>query len=101
MADETTTEVEARANARKVREGMVTSTGMDKTGRHRHDPQAPPPVQEDDAALDAAVRPRRGERPQRRRPGSRPGDPPALEAEALATRGSPGACEVIQQESRL
>ena len=31
MADETPTEVAARPNARKVREGLVTSTGMDKT----------------------------------------------------------------------
>ena len=29
------------------------------------------------------------------------GDPPAVEAEALARRRSPGACPVIQQESRL
>ena len=31
MADETTTETEARPNPRKVREGLVVSTKMDKT----------------------------------------------------------------------
>jgi small subunit ribosomal protein S17 len=31
MADETAASAEARANPRKVREGLVVSTGMDKT----------------------------------------------------------------------
>ena len=92
MADDTTAAVDtARPNARKVREGLVTSTSMDKTAvvavtdRKRH-PRYNKTVQR----TTKPVRPRRGQRPQRRRPGPRPGDPPALEAEALAPPRSPG-----------
>ena len=37
----------------------------------------------------------------RGRPGARPGDPAAVQAQALAHRRSPGAGQVIQQETRL
>src|SRR4029077_722039 len=47
------------------------------------------------------LRPRRGERPQGRRPCPPAGDPPAVQAEALARRGSYREGPVIQQESRL
>ena len=99
MADETTTETEPRANARKVREGIVVSNKMDKTAvvavieRVRH-PRYAKTVQRTkklyvhDEANDA----------QRRRPGPRAGDPPAVEAEALAGRRSAGAGPMIQQE---
>ena len=87
---------------RKVREGIVVSTKMDKTVvvavvdrvRHRR-------YQQDDAAHEAPLRARRDERRPRGRPRARRRDPPAVEAEALARRGSPGACAVIQQEIRL
>ena len=78
------------------------SDEMDKTAvvavidRVRH-----PPLRQDGAAHEEAVRPRRGQRPQRRRPRPRAGDPPAVEAEALAARRSPGAGPMIQQETRL
>jgi large subunit ribosomal protein L14 len=39
--------------------------------------------------------------PQRRRPGARVRDPSAVQAEALAPRRDPGACPMIQQETRL
>ena len=91
-----------RPNRRKVREGLVVSNAMDKTAvvavieRVRH-PRYAKTVQRTkriyahDEANDA----------QGRRPGARPGDPAALEAEALAGRRSPGAGPMIQQETRL
>src|SRR5207302_10987831 len=46
-------------------------------------------------------RPRRGQRPQGRRPGPHPGDASTLEAEALAGGRGPREGQMIQQESRL
>ena len=98
MADETADDRDRHdraATRRKVREGIVVSTKMDKTAvvavidRVRH-----PPLRQDGAAHQAPLRPRRGQRPQRRRPRPRAGDPPAVEAEALAPRRGPGAGEV-------
>ena len=104
MAEENTTvaDTEARTNTRKVREGLVVSNGMDKTAvvavtdRVRH-PRYNKTVQRTTKLL----RPRRDQRPQRRRPRPGAGDPPAVEAQALAARRGPGACPMIQQETRL
>src|SRR6185503_4168365 len=48
-----------------------------------------------------AVRARRGQRRQRRRPRARDGDPPLVEAQALAGGRGAGEVAMIQQESRL
>ena len=93
MADETTDRRHGPTH-RKVREGLVVSTKMDKTAvvaviDARAPPaatarpcSAPSKLYAHDEANDA----------QRRRPRPRHGDPPAVEAEALARRRSPGAC---------
>ena len=100
MAEETTTE--GRPNARKVREGLVTSNGMDKTAVVTViDRRAPPAVRQDDGTHQEALRPRRGERPSTSATGCASGDPSAVEAQALADRRDPGEGQVIQQESRL
>ena len=91
-----------RHNPRKVREGIVVSTKMDKTVvvavvdrvRHRRygkTLQRTRRLYAHDEANDA----REGDRVRR------DGDAPAVEAEALAGRRGPRAGEVIQQESRL
>ena len=100
MADETEpTHRRSRPNPRKVREGVVASTAWT---RPRSSPSSSacrhPRYTQDDAAHQAALRPRRGQRPQGRRPRAGPGDPPAVEAEALAARRSAREGQVIQQE---
>ena len=100
MADEATTR--HATTRRKVREGLVISTKMDKTVvvavvdrvRHRR-------YGKTHAAHEPPLRARRGQRRPRGRPRARRRDAADVEAEALARRGSPGACAVIQQESRL
>ena len=92
MADENTTATEpARSRARSAR-ALSVSTTMDKTAVVAVIDRVPPPaLRQDGAAHQEALRARRDERPQRRRPGACAGDPPAVEAEALAARRSPGA----------
>ena len=98
---ENTTETETRAS-RKMREGLVASAKMDKTvvvavvdrvqhRRYRKTLQRTRKLYAHDESNEV-----------------REGDkvrivemPPALAPEALARRGDPGACAVIQQESRL
>ena len=100
MADDTTEE--ARTTHRKVREGLVVSTKMDKTVvvavvdrvQHRRYGKTLQRTQ-------PPLRPRRGQRGPRGRPRPHHRDPPAVALEALARRGGPGACAVIQQETRL
>ncbi len=98
MADETTT----RPNARKLREGIVTSAGMDKTAVVTVTTRKPHPLYKK-----TMVRTKKlyvhdeSQRRQGRRQGPGPGDPPAVQAEALAPRRSAGAGTMIQQESRL
>ena len=104
MADEQRAEgtTEERANARKVREGLVVSDAMDATvvvaviERVRH-PRYGKTVQRTKKLYvhDA------GEHRQGGRPGPGRRDPPAVQAEALAAGRSAGACPMIQQESRL
>ena len=89
-------------NARKVREGIVTSNKMDKTAvvtvtervrhkRYNKTMQRDKKLYVHDENNDL----------QRRRPRPHHGDPPAVQAQALAGRRSPGACPMIQQETRL
>ena len=90
MADETSDR--ARTTRRKVREGIVVSTKMDKTVvvavidrvRHRR-------YGKTHAAHEPPLRARRGQRRARGRPRPHRRDPPDVEAEALARRGSPRA----------
>ena len=83
--------------ARKVREGVVASTAMDKTvvvtvttasptraTRRRWSSDQPP------------LRARREQRAPRRRPGPHRRDPPAVEAEAVAAGRGPGEGEVVR-----
>ena len=99
MADEPT---KPRPNSRKVREGIAVSAKMDKTvvvavvdrvrhRRYQKTMQRTKRLYAHDETNDV----REGDRVARGR------DAPALEEEALARRGSPGACPMIQQESRL
>ena len=93
MADETSraTETPRRNPARSARASSCRAA-MDKTAvvavieRVRH-PRYDKTVQRTKQLYVA----RRGQRPQRRRPRPRPGDPPAVEAQALAARRSAGA----------
>ena len=92
----------ARANRRKVREGLVVSDAMDATvvvaviERVRH-PRYGKTVQRTKRLyVHDADNTRQG-----RRPGPGGGDPPAVQAQALAADRGPGACPMIQQESRL
>ena len=93
---------EERANARKVREGLVVSDAMEATvvvaviERVRH-PRYGKTVQRTKRLYvhDA------GEHRQGGRPGARRRDPPAVQAQALAPGRDAGACTMIQQESRL
>ena len=102
MSDESADDDRRSRNARKVREGIVTSNKMDRTAvvtiteRVRH-PRYNKTLQQDkklyvhDEANDLNV----GDRVRV------DGDPPAVQAQALAHRRGPGACPMIQQESRL
>ncbi len=104
MADEQRAEgtTEERANARKVREGLVVSDAMEATvvvavvERVRH-PRYGKTVQRTKKLYVHDG----GEHGQGGRPGAGRGDPSAVEAQALAADRGPGACTMIQQESRL
>ncbi len=104
MADEQRAEgtTEERANARKVREGLVVSDAMDSTvvvavvERVRH-PRYGKTVQRTKKLYvhDGENTAKVGDRVRGRR------DASAVQAEALAAERSAGACTMIQQESRL
>ncbi len=87
---------------KKVRQGIVTSDKGDKTitvridsaRRHRR-------YEKIVRSLDDAARARRGQRRPRGRHGPRRGEPSAVAHEALAPGRGSGACQVIQNESRL
>ena len=88
--------------AARTREGLVVSNAMDKTAVVQVvDPSPPPPLRQDRPPHHQAARPRRGQRPQPRRPRACRRDSPVVQEEALADRRDPGAGPVIQQESRL
>jgi hypothetical protein len=85
---ETTTSGTERA-ARKVREGVVASTTMDKTAVVVVTTRKPHPLYKK-----TALRARREQRAAPRRPRPRRRDPAAVEAEALAPRRDPRAGQV-------
>ena len=104
MADEQRAEgtTEERANARKVREGLVVSDAMEATvvvavvERVRHPRYGKTVQRTKKLYVHDGENTRQGGRP-----GAGRGDPPAVEAQALAAVRGPGACPMIQQESRL
>src|SRR5215218_9556718 len=86
----------ARAPGRRdLGQGRQDDHGQDRRG------PAPPPLPQDPALDYRAVRARRGQQRQRGRHRPRRRVPPDEPQQALAPHGSAGACEVIQNETRL
>ena len=105
MSDDTTaaeTAAAERDNPRKLREGLVVSNKMDKTAIVVVTERKPHPLYRKTVQRTSKfyVHDEANEL-QHRRPRPHPGDPPAVEAEALAPPRDRGAGQVIQQETRL
>ena len=101
MSETTNDRPRCERNARKTREGLVVSDKMDKTVVVAVEDRVKHALYGKVLRRTSKLKAHDEQNDARRRPRPDHGDPPAVGDQALAGRGDPGACEVIQQESRL